>query len=174
MKKIAVILTFLVSALFSLNLNDIKSIKTQFYQEIINSSGNKIYYKGTMFAKKDKNQALWIYQQPIYKEIYYLNGKIVIIEPDLEQATFAKLKKIPNIITLLKSAKKIDNNTYVTKFNNTKYFITLKNNTLYKISYIDEMKNKVNVTLINPKINIDISDQRFQYHIPKGYDILKE
>jgi len=174
MKKKLFMLILATSALISADLNNIKTLKTSFVQKIKNSTNNTITYKGVMFAKKANNLALWIYNRPIYKEIYYRDGNIVVIEPDLEQATFAKLKKIPNILTLLKNAKKISENKLVTVFNHTKYIITTDKNFVKSIQYKDEMQNSVEIDFIKPEVNKPIDDQRFIYKIPAGYDILKQ
>jgi len=174
MKKKLLLLLLSSMALISADFSNIKTIETSFIQKIKNSSNNVLTYKGKMFAKKEKNLALWIYNQPIYKKIYYRDGDIVIIEPDLEQVTFAKLKKIPNIITLLKRAKKVSTNKLVTVFNDTKYTITTDKNFVKYISYKDEMQNQVTIYFINPKVNTHISDQKFIYEIPAGYDVLKQ
>ncbi len=166
-------ISILVTTLVSARISDIKTISADFTQKVTNETNQVLLYKGTMFAKKKNNQALWIYTYPFEKEIYYKNGKIVVIEPDLEQATFAKLNKVPNILTLLKRAKKISHNRLVTRFNGTKYYITLYHNKISQIDYIDEMQNRVSIKLSAVKINKPISDRRFIYHIPKDYDILQ-
>ena len=167
-------MVLITSTLIATDLTNIKTIQTGFIQKIKNNTNNVLTYQGTMFAQKQNNLALWIYEKPIYKEIYYRDGKIVIIEPDLEQATFAKLEKVPNIITLLKNAKQISKNRFVTTFNNTKYKITTDNNFVKYIEYKDEMQNHVKINFINPKINKKIEKNRFIYKIPSGYDILKQ
>ena len=174
MKKKFLFMILTASALISADLTNIKTLKTSFIQKIKNSSNNVITYEGKMYAKKKNNLALWIYDKPVKKEIYYRDGQITIIEPDLEQATFAKLKTIPNIITLLKNAKKISNNKLITVFNNTKYTIVTDKNFVKYIVYKDEMQNQVLIKFINPKINQNLSDDIFIYKIPAGYDILKQ
>ena len=174
MKKKLLMMILVTSSLISADLANIKTIKTSFVQKIKNTANSVIIYKGEMFAKKENNLALWIYDKPVHKEIYYRDGDIVIIEPELEQATFAKLDKVPNIITLLKKAKKVSQNTLVTTFKDTKYTIKTDHEKIKEISYKDEMQNKVSISFINPKINTNINDSRFIYQIPAGYDILKQ
>jgi len=174
MKKNFLLMFLTTSALISADLTNIKTLKTSFIQEIKNSSNNVIIYEGKMYAKKNNNLALWIYDKPVKKEIYYRNGNITIIEPDLEQATFAKLKTIPNIITLLKNAKKISKNKLITVFNNIKYTIVTDKNFVKYIVYKDEMQNQVLIKFINPQINQNLNDDIFIYKIPAGYDILKQ
>jgi outer membrane lipoprotein carrier protein len=173
MKKI-IFMLLMSSILIATNLTNIQTIQTSFIQKIKNNTNNVLTYQGTMFAQKQNNLALWIYEKPKYKEIYYKNGEIVIIEPDLEQVTFAKLEKAPNIITILKNAKQISKNKLITIFNNTKYKISTDDNFVKYIEYKDEMQNYVRIDFINPKINQKIGKNRFVYKIPSGYDVLKQ
>ena len=174
MKKKFLFLLLTTTALISADLANIKTIETNFIQKIKNSANKILTYKGKMFAKKENNLALWIYNSPVKKKIYYRDGNIVILEPELEQATFAKLEKIPNIITLLKNAKKVSKNKLVTTFNNTKYYIITDNKFVKYITYKDEMQNLVTINFQNPKVNKHISNEKFIYEIPAGYDILKQ
>ncbi len=174
MKRTILATLLITSSLLSANLTNLKTISSDFTQIITNSTHNTIKYQGTMFAKKKNNLALWIYTIPIEKEIYYRNGNIVILEPDLEQATFAKLNKIPNIITILKTAKKVSQNKLIANFNKTKYTILLDKDKIKSISYKDQMQNNVTINLNKVKINKEIKDNRFIYEIPAGYDIIKQ
>jgi len=174
MKKKLGLLLLLASSLISADLSRIKTIKTSFVQRIKNSSNNTITYKGSMLAKREKNLALWVYSSPVEKKIYYRDGNIVILEPELEQVTFAKLDQVPNILTLLKRAKKIAKNKFVTKFKSTRYTITTNSKNIEKIEYTDQMRNRVSISFINPRVNIPISNDSFIYEIPAGYDVLKQ
>ena len=133
MKKYILALLVASSSLISAELANLKTISTNFTQLISNSSHNTIKYNGKMYAKKENNLALWIYTSPVEKKIYYRDGNIIILEPDLEQATFAKLNKVPNIISILKRAKKISENKLVAIFNKIKYTITIHNEIVKKI-----------------------------------------
>jgi len=174
MKKYILALLLITSSLISAELTNLKTISSNFTQLISNSSHNTIKYNGKMYAKKENNLALWIYTSPVEKKIYYRDGNIVILEPDLEQVTFAKLNKVPNIISILKRAKKISKNKLVATFNKTKYTITTNKNTVKKIQYKDEMQNRVTINFYNTKVNHNISDRVFIYEIPAGYDVLKQ
>jgi len=174
MKKFIFSLLVVSSSLISAELANLKTISTNFTQLITNNSHNTIKYLGKMYAKKQNNLALWIYMRPIEKKIYYRDGNIVILEPDLEQATFAKLNKVPNIITILKNAKKVSSNKLIATFNKTKYSITTNKNIVKSISYKDEMQNRVTINFSNMKVNKNIDDNLFIYEIPAGYDVLKQ
>lgn len=160
--------------LISANILNINTMESNFKQTIINDQNSKIQYTGKMYAKKEQNQALWEYKTPVEKQIYYTEGKLVIIEPELEQVIFAKLDKIPNILELLKNAQRISDDTLKTKFNSTTYFIKVNHNKIDSISYTDDLQNKVVISFIDEKVNNYISNDRFTYVIPKDFDILEQ
>ena len=173
-KRIFLFVCLLGTSLFAADIQNLQSFSASFKQIVHNDQNTRITYSGKLYAKKQNNQALWIYTDPIDKKIYYSGGKVVIIEPELEQAIFAKLDKIPNLITLLNKAKKIGEHTYRTTFNGTDYTIMFKNGDLSEIRYKDELQNKIRILFTDQKVNQPISDQRFAYQIPSDYDILEQ
>jgi outer membrane lipoprotein carrier protein len=173
--KTLVLGSLFLSSTISANNLHITSLESDFTQTIVNDQNSKITYTGKMYATSAKNQALWEYNSPIVKKIYYKGGKeLVIIEPELEQVIYAKLNKVPNILKLLQSARKISANKLQTKFNGLTYNIDINGNKIEKISYIDEMQNKVVILFANEKVNGIISSSRFAYTIPADYDILEQ
>ena len=172
--KLFVLSSLFLSSTISANSLNIQTLESNFRQSITNDQNAKIVYTGKMYATQTKNQALWEYNSPIIKQIYYKSGKLVIIEPELEQVIFAKLNKIPNVLKLLESAKKISENSLQTKFNGLTYNITTAGNSIDKISYTDEMENKVVISFTNKVVNQVIDSSRFAYTIPADYDILEQ
>lgn len=171
-KKLA--LVAIVATVLSADINKIETLSANFVQKIVNNGQSSIVYSGKMYAKKKKNQTLWIYKKPIEKYIYYRDGSIVVIEPELEQATFAKLDKVPNILSLIRKAKRVSKTKLKTKFNGTTYDIDVKGDKILKVKYLDEMQNRVTISFKNELINQNISDNKFIYQIPAGYDILEQ
>ncbi len=153
---------------------DLKTFSADFEQNIVNDQQSRITYRGKLYAKKQNNKALWIYTNPVNKKIYYSSGKVVIIEPELEQAIFAKLDKVPNILTLLQKAKKIGAGRYLATFNKTDYTIIFKDSKLSEIRYKDELHNKVTIRFHEQKTNLSIPDTKFVWKIPEDYDILEQ
>ncbi len=127
-----------------------------------------------MYATRENNQALWEYSDPINKNIYYKGGQLVIIEPELEQVIYAKMDKIPNILTILDNAVKTGENHLQTSFNNIKYNITMNGNKIDKIEYQDEMENIVRITFTQEMVNHEIDSNIFNFVIPEDYDILEQ
>jgi outer membrane lipoprotein carrier protein len=172
--KLFVLSTLCATSTIFANTLNIQTLESNFKQKITNDQNAVITYQGKMYATQNQNQALWEYNSPIVKKIYYKGGKLVIIEPELEQVIYAKLDKVPNILKLLKSAKKISANTLQTKFNGLTYNITTAGNKIQKISYTDEMHNRVVIEFSNEKVNSYIDNSRFVYVIPEDYDILEQ
>jgi len=172
--KLFVLSTLVAASTISANSLNIRTLESNFKQSITNDQNAKIIYLGKIYATQTKNQALWEYNAPIVKKIYYKEGKLVIIEPELEQVIYAKLNKVPNILKLLKDARKKDDNSLQTKFNGITYNIDMAGNKIEKIYYTDEMQNKVVISFTNEKVNHYISGSKFNYTIPEDYDILKQ
>lgn len=150
---------------------DISSIKADFIQTITNEQNSTIKYSGKFYARSD-DKALWIYQKPILKKLYFLNGKVIIIEPELEQAIFSRAKKLPKILDILKTAKK-NGDQLLAKCCDTTYHITIKNDKIISVSYKDKVGNNVRIFFKNEDTNLIIDDEIFKYNIPEDYDILQ-
>ena len=174
MKKILLSVAILSTSLLNANIAQLDSLESNFKQSIVNEQNSRITYSGKMYATKQNNQALWEYKSPIEKKIYYKSGNIVIIEPELEQAIFAKLSKIPNVLSLLNSAKRISEDKLETTFNKIKYTITTDGNKIKSIDYIDEIQNRVTIEFSEQKTNSPINPTIFTYSIPADYDILEQ
>ncbi len=172
-KKLLSIPLFLAISLHA-NIYNLTSLESNFKQSITNDQNAKIIYYGKMYAKRENNQARWKYTSPINKDIYYKGGKLIIIEPDLEQVIYAKMDKIPNILTILDNAVQIKENYLQTSFNNIKYNITMSGNKIDKIEYKDEMENRVRITFTNESVNHEINNNIFNFMIPEDYDILEQ
>ncbi len=173
-KRIYLFITLLSASLYATDIHNLRSFSADFQQIVHNDQNARITYRGKLYAKKENNQALWVYTDPIDKRIYYTGGKVVIIEPELEQAIFAKLDKVPNLIKLLNQAKRVREHTYRTTFNGVVYTIIFKNGNLSEIQYRDELHNRIRILFSNQQINRQISDSRFAYRIPSDYDILQQ
>ena len=97
---------FLVASLvavcsFGAGLN-FKSLQSDFTQTVF-SEGKSVNYKGRFYAKND-NTALWIYESPTPKRIYFDKDKVVVIEDELEQAIISRLDDTPNLTQVLAPA----------------------------------------------------------------------
>lgn len=160
-------------SLYANNFGNIKTFEAEFTQTIQNPSGTKVHYDGVLHIK-EPNTIRWQYKKPIEKFVYIKKYTITIIEPELEQAIITKLDKEINILALLKTAKKISTNIYLSKFNNVDYTIELTNNLLKRISYKDELENNVIIDFKKVQQNHLIEDKIFKFRIPYDYDVIKK
>lgn len=151
---------------------DINSFSSPFEQRIVDDHGKVITYRGELWASKPQN-ALWSYQKPIQKSVYISGKRLVILEPQLEQATIRSLGDEIDFLEIIKKAKKIDNDHYKATVNGETYAINFNNNLLSTIQYTDSYENKVTIQFLKPLHNSAIPASRFVPAIPSGYDVLK-
>lgn len=159
--------------LFSSELSNVKTFEASFTQSIINPSGNEVKYNGVLYIQ-EPDVIKWQYKTPIEKLVYVKKKSVTIIEPELEQAIVTRIDQEINIINLLKNATKVSKNNYISVFNNTDYSLTLENNRLKKITYVDEIENNVIILFTNIKQNHKIDKNIFLFTIPTHFDIIKK
>lgn len=165
-----------LTLLFTLTLfaspQEINSFSSPFEQRIVDEHGKVITYRGELWAAKPQN-ALWSYQKPIQKSVYINAKRLVILEPQLEQATIRSLGDEIDFLEIIKKAKKIDNDHYKATVNGQTYSIIFKNDLLNAIQYTDGYDNKVSIQFLKPTQNGAIPSSRFVPTIPAGYDVIK-
>lgn len=111
--KIFIGLIFLaISSIASTDIRNLDSFEAKFTQIITSNSKNVIEYKGEVFIKKS-GKILWKYKTPVTKNVYIDGNFAVVDEPELEQAILTQLESEIDIIKLLNSSKKVDNNTFL-------------------------------------------------------------
>ncbi|EAL3922201.1 LolA-like outer membrane lipoprotein chaperone [Campylobacter upsaliensis] len=167
--KFFILLSLIYGFVFAYDLN-YENYTSKFTQSV-SSKNSQFDYKGHFVLEKDR--AFWSYESPSKKEIYINKNEIVIVEHDLEQVSFARLEKIPNLNAIFKQAKEITPNKLKANYENVDYFITLFNDEVKSIQYTDEFENKVLITLHKPQKNTKINSQIFKPKFPQNYDILR-
>jgi len=171
MKKI-LIATILTVSCFA-DLKSINQFEADFTQKIIDDNNKAITYKGHIEASKPQF-ALWKYTDPIHKNIYIQDNRIVIVEPELEQVIYKKVDTNFNFFNIINNAKKLSKNSYEAHYNEKKFLITMKNATLESITYRDDFDNLVTLYFTHVSINKTIPFSHFQPKIPADFDIIKE
>ncbi len=168
---------FLFISIFLLNLYanvlDFRTLQSDFVQTITNDQNSTITYKGKFYTT-DTKKALWIYNTPVKKEVYFNNNQVAIVEPELEQVIVTTLKNSPNITEIIKNAKKIGKNRFETTYEDTTYYINTKDGQMESITYKDKLENSVKITLKNVEKNTVLDDALFKLRIPNGYDIVTQ
>ena len=119
-KVLVIFISLFIASSASADIRNLDSFYGNFEQTIVSSSENKIEYKGKVFIKSS-GKILWKYETPIIKNVYIDNSMAIVDEPELEQAIFTKLEDEINIIKLLKDAKKVDNENYISTIDGVKY-----------------------------------------------------
>ena len=171
---IKIVIFFILSTYLHANtLKDLKTFQANFTQIITNPSGKKVQYSGEINIK-EPNLIKWEYNKPFEKLVYIKKYTVTIIEPELEQAIVTRLDKEINILTLIKTAKKIQPNKYVSNFNNTDYYLYFDQELLQRITYEDELENKVVISFTKVQQNTPIEDSIFKFYIPIEYDVIKK
>jgi len=166
------LLLLLLSQLFS-SMIDLSTFKADFTQKITDDKDKVLTYTGEIIASKNQ-KALWIYKSPVQKSVYLNRNKVTIIEPEIEQVIIRYIKSSFNFFNMLKNAKEISKDKYVTNFNNVNFTITIKDNKIYSINYLDEFENKVTITFTNQQQNIDIDENIFVAKYNLNFDIIRD
>jgi len=168
-----VVLVVLLATSSYAGLKDISSFEADFTQNILDDKGTKIEYSGHITATKQKF-ALWQYIKPIEKSVYILSNKIIVIEPEIEQAIIKHIDENFDLFRVIQSANKIAKNKYLAKFNNKSYLIEMNGDKISSISYQDELENNIQIFFHNQKVNVKIAKERFIPVIPDEYDVIRE
>lgn len=173
-KIVLFVISLALSTYASLDIKNLDNFKSDFTQKIESSNNKEILYEGKLFIRKDK-KVLWQYKTPIVKNVYVSNSYVIVDEPELEQAIYTTLKDEINIAKLLKKAKKIEKNSYVANYQDTKYYITTNDKKMIKeIQYKDKLDNSVTITFKNIETNKEIKDSVFKFVAPTHYDIIRK
>jgi outer membrane lipoprotein carrier protein len=154
------------------NIN-IDSFEADFVQTITDENSKVLKYKGHIIAAKPKSAA-WYYTEPLEKKIYLNKFEATIVEPEIEQVIIRKFHNELDFFQLIKKAKKISKNSFVTVNNNTKYTIEINNEMIRSVSYLDQFENKVKILFSNQKQNHKIDKDKFLPKYPMDYDIVNE
>lgn len=172
--RFLIVTMILFSNIFaSSQLEKLESFEADFVQLVMNETNKTIEYKGKVFIKSS-GKVLWEYQTPIIKNVFVIDNVAIVDEPELEQVIYTTLENSIDIVKLLKDAKKVEENRYETNLYKVKYIISLENDKIKSLSYVDQLENKILITFLNSKQNSDISDDIFKFIPPEHYDIIKQ
>ena len=108
MKKFILSLSILASFIVA-NPLEFKTLSSNFKQSVTSEEA-KIEYAGNFIATR--TNAFWHYESPNLKDIYFSFDRVVVIEPDLEQAIITTIKNTPNLTEILANAKPNKNGIY--------------------------------------------------------------
>ena len=170
MKKFILSLSILSSFIVA-NPLEFKTLSSNFKQSVTSEEA-KIEYAGNFIATR--TNAFWHYESPNLKDIYFSFDRVVVIEPDLEQAIITTIKNTPNLTEILANAKPNKNGIYEAKFDDVTYQIELKNELPHTIKYTDKLDNKVEITLSGTQKDQKVNEALLIPEIPKNFDIISQ
>ncbi len=149
----------------------ITSFQSDFIQTVTNDQNKTLHYKGKLFFQAP-DLAKWIYTSPMPKEIYVKEYQVTIIDKALEQVMIKRLDPNFDFQKLLQLAKKISKDHYQAKYNGKLFDIFFKNDKLWRISYLDDLGNKVEIRFLHPKQNIPIDKKVFDFRLNPAWDVI--
>ena len=169
--KVLISIIIFITVSFA-NIFDIKTYQGTFKQTVTNNSNKEILYTGELYFNST-GHILWKYFNP-NKNVYINKNKVIIDEPELEQAIISTIDIDLNLIKILKQSKKIDDKTYTNTINDITYTIKVYEDMLQAIFYTDELNNKIKIVFSNGKINKTIKSDIFKFNAPDYYDIIRK
>ncbi len=169
MKQLLLVLLIMVN--LQAFMTHIKTFSASFTQHIIDNKKITIKYAGFIQAKVP-NMVKWSYISPIKKEIFVKDNQVTIVEPEIEQVIISKINSTFAFFQILKNAKKITSNHYISTYNQMKINLFFKNKKLKTISYFDQLQNKVIINFTHQLVNKPIKNIIFNATIPSDYDIV--
>jgi len=149
------------------------AFKANFLQQVTNTKGKVIKYKGKIFFNSPTNTK-WIYTAPTKKEVCSLEKQLIVIDHDLEQVNYYSIDKGFNLAKVLRKARQYKGNTYTTKFKGKLYTVVLNSKgQIEQIAYKDNLDNTVNIIFTSIKyLNKPIKQSKFYCIRPKNYDTI--
>lgn len=157
----------------SASLLELNSFEADFIQSITDEKNKVLKYTGHIIASKPQN-AIWQYISPIEKNIYINKYKATIVEPEIEQVIIRRIHNEFDFFRMIKEAKKVSKNNYMTMYNNTKYSIDVENGLVKSISFLDQFENKVKIEFSNQKQNHKINKSSFTPKYPIDFDVVSD
>ncbi len=170
--RIALFVTILIAQLFA-KIN-ITTFHSHFIQKVTNDQNRTLHYEGEVWFSKKPLSIKWLYTKPNRKEVYIDSSTLIMLEPDLEQATFRRFDKKADLFSLMQHAKKVGPEHYVATYQGKKIDIYTKDGIVTRIVYTDKLDNRNEIVFIDPEQNSTIDAEVFSFVIPKGWDVIRE
>ncbi len=167
------LLTILITMQLFASLEEVTSFEADFIQIIIDEKDKVLTYNGRIVALKPQN-ARWSYTKPVKKDVFINDFEVTIVEPEIEQVIIKRLESNFDFFKIISNAKRIDKNTYVAFYRDSKFTIVKNGDIIESISYLDEFENRVEITFKNQKQNHTVNKSVFIPKYPMEFDIIKD
>ncbi len=150
----------------------LETLQADFTQTITDEHNQSVVYEGTLKAAKPAI-ARWSYTKPIHKEIFVHGDRVVVIEPELEQAIIRDIGEDIDIFSILKSAEKRSETHYEAHFNERSYHVYIKANQLSEIRYEDDFANLTRIIFHQIVHNAPLDETSLEAVIPQHFDLIR-
>jgi outer membrane lipoprotein carrier protein len=157
----------------SAEVSDFQTLKTSFTQRIVNEENQTLTFRGTLYLKQP-NLARYDYDKPLKKTVVIKGDKMLMIEPQLMQATRLVSDISLNILDVWESSKPLANGRRVSVINGREISVEHNAEAIKRVSYIDDFDNFVEIVLSDPRKNEPIGDDFFNLTIPEDYDLIEQ
>jgi outer membrane lipoprotein carrier protein len=152
---------------------DFTTLKQSFVQRVTNEQNQTLVFTGEIWLKQP-NFARYDYEKPQKKIVAARGDRILILEPDLEQATRFKSEIALNIIDLWRRSYVVGDGRREAIVRNQKISIEHTDAAITKVYYADDLDNFVEIILSDPKRDEPIDDDVFAPAIPNGWDVIAQ
>ncbi|MDR2151901.1 MAG: outer-membrane lipoprotein carrier protein LolA [Helicobacteraceae bacterium] len=152
---------------------DFTTLKQSFVQRVTNDQNQTITFSGNVWLKQP-NFVRYDYEKPQQKTIAARGDRILMLEPDLEQATKFKSEIALNIIDLWKKSYAVGEGKREAVIENRKISLEHEGATITKVYYTDDLDNFVEIVLSDPERDKPIDDNFFAPPIPNGWDVISQ
>ena len=172
--KTLLVLTVFLMTLQAQILQNLTSFEADFTQKIDDKEKKVVIYTGKIYADKKLQKAKWSYVKPVRKDVYIQQKLVTIVEPELEQVIIRKIANDFDIFELLKNAKKIGKDLYITQYKKYTFKLYSNSKDIQKLVYKDDFDNLVTIEFSNQKYNKKIDPVVFKPDAPREYDLIIE
>jgi len=146
-----------------------------FTQKVTNPQKKVLKYSGKLLMD-DGRRFKWSYVEPTRKEVCSDGKRVIVVDHDLEQVSFYRMKKGFDLGAVLARAKHYKGNLYTAKYQGRTYTLAVDDKGhVEQVAYKDDMDNVVNIHLRNLKVLPKApAAKRMRCPYPKSYDIIGE
>jgi len=170
--KYIIVLALFITTLFAFG-EKIQSFEADFTQVITDEENKTLTYKGKLYSKRP-SLVMWHYTAPINKKIYVQDSRVIILEPELEQAIIKRLEREIDFFEILSSAKKSDDTHYKTSYKGIDFTLKETKGMIESLVYVDQLENSVKIIFSQQKQNHPIDMSVFEPKIPLDFDVIQE
>jgi len=150
-----------------------KDFKAKFVQRVVSPEKTELKYEGRVYFK-EPNFLKWEYVTPINKSVYISFDRVIVYEPELEQALIKELSSELSLKNLVERAVKGGDGRYKSVFEKKEYFIEFKDGILSRISFIDELQNSVTIDFLEGDVKTELDKSLFIFEPEEGVDIIEQ